>query len=204
MISSSQPQTTNTRWLNSQFFPAKIQLPLPNNFLAFEYKGLVFCGNNGWLMENMDKEPTVPKWVLINQRKIPQTPQKFAAKFVCPSPKVWDFQKKLILDVRSLWSQRSEWANAAKKATTTPLETLHDGVKYFPKSSDIRRRPQQFDKISKYFWRHLVQKNWGDSEHRTSTYYCISTKNILSYNNRKIEEIYIPRKGKSIKMRIIL
>ena len=31
-------------------------------------------------------------------------------------------------NVRSPWSQRSEWANAAKKATTTPLETLHYGV----------------------------------------------------------------------------
>ena len=31
-------------------------------------------------MENMDKELTVPKWVLIVQPKIPQMPQKFQPK----------------------------------------------------------------------------------------------------------------------------
>ena len=55
----------------TKFFPAQIQLPLPNEFLGFGYKGLVFCGNNGWLMENMDKGLTAPKWVLINRPKIP-------------------------------------------------------------------------------------------------------------------------------------
>jgi len=42
-------------------------------------------------MENMDKELTVPKWVLIVQTKIPQMPQKISAENVCPSPKVRDF-----------------------------------------------------------------------------------------------------------------
>ena len=46
-------------------------------------------------MENMDKELTVPKWVIINQPKIPQMPQKISAQFVCPSSKVWDFRKKV-------------------------------------------------------------------------------------------------------------
>ena len=27
------------------------------------YKGLVFCRNNGWIMENMDKGLTVPKQI---------------------------------------------------------------------------------------------------------------------------------------------
>ena len=54
-------------------------------------------------MENMDKglTLTVPKWVLINRQKIPQMPPKFLAQFVCSSPKVWNFQKKLSLVVRS-------------------------------------------------------------------------------------------------------
>ena len=52
-----------------------------------------FC-RNGWLMENMDKGLTVPKWVLINWPKLPQMPQKFCAQFVCPCPKVWDFNEK--------------------------------------------------------------------------------------------------------------
>ena len=47
--------------------------------LDINYKGLVFCRNNGRLLENMDKGLTVPKWVLIN---------------CLPNPKVWDFEEK--------------------------------------------------------------------------------------------------------------
>ena len=43
------------------------------------YKGLVFCKNNGWLMENMDKELTCADE---------------SAQFVCPSSKVWDLDEK--------------------------------------------------------------------------------------------------------------
>ena len=43
-------------------------------------------------MEKLDKGLTVPKWVLINQPKIPQMPQNLSAQFVCP--KVWDFDEK--------------------------------------------------------------------------------------------------------------
>jgi hypothetical protein len=45
-------------------------------------------------MENMNKGLTVPKWVLIVQPKIPQKPQNLSAQFVCPSPKVLDFNEK--------------------------------------------------------------------------------------------------------------
>ena len=45
-------------------------------------------------MENMDKGLTVPKWVLIVCPKIPQIPQFLSAQFVCPSPKVLDFNEK--------------------------------------------------------------------------------------------------------------
>jgi hypothetical protein len=45
-------------------------------------------------MENMGKELTVPKWVLINWPKIPQMPQNLSAQIVCPNPKVWDFDEK--------------------------------------------------------------------------------------------------------------
>jgi hypothetical protein len=44
------------------------------------YKGLVSCKDNGSLMENMDKVSTVPKWMLINQTKIPQMPQNLCAQ----------------------------------------------------------------------------------------------------------------------------
>jgi len=42
-------------------------------------------------MENMYKELTVPKWVLIVQPKIPQMPQTISAQNVCRSHKVRDF-----------------------------------------------------------------------------------------------------------------
>ena len=45
-------------------------------------------------MENMDKKLIVPKWVLKNGPKIPQTPQNLSAQIVGPSPKVWDFDEK--------------------------------------------------------------------------------------------------------------
>ena len=45
-------------------------------------------------MENMDKGLTVPKWVLIVQPKISQMPQNLFAQFVCPGPKVLDFNEK--------------------------------------------------------------------------------------------------------------
>ena len=58
-----------------------------------------------WLMENLDKELPVPKWVLINQPKIPQMPQNLSAQIVCPSQKDWDFDKKkrASLGVRTPW-----------------------------------------------------------------------------------------------------
>ena len=58
-------------------------------------------------MENMDKGLTVPKWVQINRLKIPKIPQKFSAQFVCPSPKVWDFDKRGFIDrlLSKLWSK---------------------------------------------------------------------------------------------------
>ena len=45
-------------------------------------------------MENTDKELTVPKWVLIVGAKITKMPQNLSAQFVCPSPKVLDFNEK--------------------------------------------------------------------------------------------------------------
>ena len=44
----------------------------------------------------MDKGLTVPKWVLIVWPKIPQMPQNLSAQFVCPSPKVLDFNEKML------------------------------------------------------------------------------------------------------------
>ena len=45
-------------------------------------------------MENIDKGLTVPKWVLIVWPKILQMPKNLSAQFVCPNPKVLDFNGK--------------------------------------------------------------------------------------------------------------
>ena len=33
----------------------------PNKYLGYGCKGSVFCRNNGWIMENMDKGLSIPK-----------------------------------------------------------------------------------------------------------------------------------------------
>ena len=96
-----RPRTTDTRRLNLKFFAAKIQMPLPNNYLGVGYKGFGFFRNNGWIMENMDKELTVPKWVLIVWPKIPQMPQKISPKMSAQVQKFKIFEKRLSLGVRS-------------------------------------------------------------------------------------------------------
>ena len=89
--------------LNPQFFAAQIQIPAPNKYLGFGHEDLV-CRNNGLFiyLSNMDKELTVPKWVLMNCSKIPPNDPKF----VCPSPKVWDIDLK-----------RLNWASVGRVLT---------------------------------------------------------------------------------------
>ena len=60
------------------------------------YKGLVFCKNDARIMKNMEKGITVPKCVLIVEPKIPQILQNVFARFVCPGPKVLDFNEKML------------------------------------------------------------------------------------------------------------
>ena len=67
------------------------QITTPNKYLGCWYNGLVFCRNNGWIMENMDKELTLPKWVLIVRPKIAS--KKFSPKYL-PKPKSLRFLKK--------------------------------------------------------------------------------------------------------------
>ena len=52
-------------------------------------------------MEKMDKELTVPKWVLMVQPKITQMPQKCQPKMSAQAQKFEIFEKKLSLGVRS-------------------------------------------------------------------------------------------------------
>ena len=65
-------------------------------------------------MENMNKELTVPKWVLIVWPKIPQMPQNLSAQIVCPSPKVWDLDEK-----------RLHWASVVHDHDQGYVRNLH-------------------------------------------------------------------------------
>ena len=70
-------------------------------------------------MENMDKEPTVPKWA----ENIPNAPKNFGP--IClPKPKSLDFQKKLSLGVRSPWG-----------SVLMPVSNLICIIYYFPTDS---------------------------------------------------------------------
>ena len=55
---------THEGWIPN-FFVIQIQIQIPKKYLGCGYKSLVFCRNSDWIMENMDKGLTVPKWVLI-------------------------------------------------------------------------------------------------------------------------------------------
>ena len=93
-------RTTDTWRLNPQFFAAQIQISI----------GLVFCRNNGWIMENMDKGLTVPKWVLIIRPKIPQMPQNLSQNLSTqPSQKVLDFNEKGFIAMH--------WASVVRRCT---------------------------------------------------------------------------------------
>ena len=48
-------------------------------------------------MESIDKGLNLIKRGLIIWLEIPQMPPKFSAQLVYPSPKVWDFRKKIFL-----------------------------------------------------------------------------------------------------------
>ena len=52
------------------------QIQISNEYLGFGYKGLVFGGLmvDYWKTLPRDSMDTVPKWVLVNQPKIPKMP----------------------------------------------------------------------------------------------------------------------------------
>ena len=73
-----------------------------------------FCRNNGWLMENMDKGLTVPKWVLVNCQKIPQCPKLYLPNLSAQAQKFGiSMKKKASLGVRSQCGQATlnEWVS---------------------------------------------------------------------------------------------
>ena len=68
-------------------------------------------------MENMDKGLTVPKWVLIVWPKIPQMSQNLFTQFVCPSPKVLDFNEK-----------RLDWASVVRDGINYLANQVHQTI----------------------------------------------------------------------------
>ena len=57
----------------------------------------------------MDKGLIVPKWLLINQPKIPKMPQNLSAQIVFLNPKVWGFNEK-----------RLHWLSVVRDVTCVP------------------------------------------------------------------------------------
>ena len=83
--------------------------------LGVEYKGLVFCRNNCWIMENMDSQYQNQPFNLLPfflngwmgadspAENTPNASKNFSPKCL-PKPKSWRFsKKKLFLGVRSPW-----------------------------------------------------------------------------------------------------
>ena len=75
-------------------------------------------------MENIEEQATVPKWVQINQPEIPPKPPNLSTLFVCPSPKIWNFDKKAALVIRSPWINPS-----GSRHVLTPFKIILTFVK---------------------------------------------------------------------------
>ena len=82
-------------------------------------------------MENMDKGLIVPKWVLIVGPKIPKMPQNLSVLFVCPSPKVLDFNEKrlhwasIVRDLEVVFIKRKVLVKASKFPTDKAFGPPH-------------------------------------------------------------------------------
>ena len=107
---SWRPATTTTK--AKSLFLDQIQIQISNEYLVCGY-----CRINGWIIKNMDKGPTIPKWVLIVQPKIPQMQQYLSAQCVCPSPKVLDFNEK-----------RLHWASVVRGSNKRKLLSFQKRV----------------------------------------------------------------------------
>ena len=98
-------RTMDTQRLNPWFFATQIKIQIPNKYLGFEYKGLFFCRNDGWLIENMNKRLIIAKWVFISKstKSFPNV-QTFICPNWLPKPKSLVFRWiKASLGVLSLW-----------------------------------------------------------------------------------------------------
>ena len=62
----------NFRYKDGMMCATDTLMQIPNEYVGCEYISLVFCRINGWLLDNMDKKDSVPKWELLVWLEIPQ------------------------------------------------------------------------------------------------------------------------------------
>ena len=111
------PRTTDTR-LN--YLRPKFKSQSQKNIWDVDRKAEFFCRNNSWTMKNMDMGLVVPEWVLIVWPKM-------SKKFVCPSPKVLDFNEKASLGV---CSPLVSWTSPVIRIWWVQLHTLTNLAKF--------------------------------------------------------------------------
>ena len=91
----------------------------------------------------MDKRLKVRKWVLIDQPKIPQMPQNLSAQIFCPSPKVWDFDEKILHQAsvvrgqNHIWAHRKKFNDKTPKVDKLPIVTLPTSVCDLTRQSNL-------------------------------------------------------------------
>ena len=86
------------------FNAVPIQIPITNNYLGCGYKALVFCRNNGGIMENMDKGLTTKMGAdCLAENTQLKCPKKFRSNLSPQAQKFEIFEKKVFLGVRSPW-----------------------------------------------------------------------------------------------------
>ena len=72
----------------------QIQIPIPNKYLLFGYKGLVFCRINGWLMGKHGQGTHITKIRANKSAKKPTNAPKLFGPICLSMPKSLGFSKK--------------------------------------------------------------------------------------------------------------
>ena len=93
--------------LNPYFFVAQIQIQIPYKYLRCGCKGLGFCRNNGWVIENMDKAQGTHCTKMCADSLAENTPN--ASEFTCPIFLLKDSYKNgrntPTLQILKIWNQ---------------------------------------------------------------------------------------------------
>ena len=85
---------------------AQFQIPIPNRYLGCGYKGLGFCRNNGWVIENMDKAQGTHCTKMCADKLAennPKCPKIYLPNLSAQAKKLGFQWKKVSMGVRSPW-----------------------------------------------------------------------------------------------------